>query len=116
MKKTILLTCTLVSLLLFAFLAFKREAAAADLVEPPCTVGSQAGKIDVMIPKGETSQMVAVSFSTDFCEAPVLVATGGENTRSVQIGVVTEQAAWLIVEGQQSGQLTVYWQAIEPTQ
>lgn len=81
-----------------------------------CTHALQGGRQTVLLSGSDTMSLTAVLFAKEFCQAPVVIATGGENVVSVQVGVVTPQIAWLLVYGAPGNEVTVHWQAMEPTQ
>lgn len=81
-----------------------------------CSHSPQASKVTVVLSDLSSMTLTPISFAKEFCIAPIVVAAGGENVDMIQIGVVTSGVAWLLVYGTPGNEVTVTWQAMEPTQ
>jgi len=79
-----------------------------------CNNTPQAGKATVTLTSDVT--LTAAPFILEFCETPIVIASGGENVDNVQIGVVTTRVAWFLLYGKEGQVVNLYWQAMEPTQ
>ena len=86
----------------------------AETALPVCTMLPQAGKM--MIDMEGPGTWTAIQFGTAFCETPVVVASPGENTGIVRIGVVTPSVAWVFTRADEGQDAVIFWQAMPATQ
>jgi hypothetical protein len=68
------------------------------------------------VPANGLPAWTVIQFSVEFCEPPVVVASPGETTETVRIGVVTPSVAWVLAGGERGEAAVIYWHAIPATQ